>query len=79
MIDVTVLFLNETFSSTAVGPMEVFRHAGSLWNILSGKQQAPRFRVTTASANGIRTARFGWLTASPSVQGLRSRLGLRMR
>jgi transcriptional regulator GlxA family with amidase domain len=52
MIDVTVLFLNETFSSTAVGPMEVFRHAGSLWNVLSGKREAPRFRVTTASADG---------------------------
>lgn len=52
MIDVTVLFLNETFSSTAVGPMEVFRHAGSLWNILAGQQQAPPFRVTTASADG---------------------------
>jgi len=52
MIDVAVLFLDETFSSTAVGPMEVFRHAGSLWNILAGERQAPRFRVTTASADG---------------------------
>jgi transcriptional regulator GlxA family with amidase domain len=52
MIDVTVLFLDETFSSTAVGPMEVFRHAGSLWNILAGKLQAPQFNVTTASADG---------------------------
>jgi len=32
--------------------MEVFRHAGSLWNILTGTQQGPRFRVTTASADG---------------------------
>lgn len=52
MIDVTVVFLDQTFSSTAVGPMEVFRHAGSLWNILTGKRQSPRFRVTTASADG---------------------------
>jgi transcriptional regulator GlxA family with amidase domain len=52
MIDVTVLFLDETFSSTAVGPMEVFRHAGSLWNILAGKRQVPQFNVTTASADG---------------------------
>jgi transcriptional regulator GlxA family with amidase domain len=52
MIDVTVLFLDETFSSTAVGPMEVFRHAGSLWNILTGMRQSPRFRVTTASVDG---------------------------
>jgi transcriptional regulator GlxA family with amidase domain len=52
VIDVTVLFLDETFSSTAVGPMEVFRHAGSLWNILAGTRQTPRFRVITASADG---------------------------
>ena len=30
------LFLDETFSSTAIGPMEVFRHAGTLWNYLTG-------------------------------------------
>jgi transcriptional regulator GlxA family with amidase domain len=52
MINVTVLFLDETFSSTAIGPMEVFRHAGCLWNSLTGGQPAPRFRVTTASADG---------------------------
>jgi len=52
MINVTVLFLDETFSSTAIGPMEVFRHAGSLWNSLTGGQPSPHFRVTTASADG---------------------------
>src|SRR5256885_6920037 len=51
MIDVTVLFLDGTFSSTAIGPMEVFRHAGNLWNILTGQRPLPRFRVTTASAH----------------------------
>jgi transcriptional regulator GlxA family with amidase domain len=52
MTEVTVLFLDETFSSTAIGPMEVFRHAGSLWNIVTGKRPAPNFRVTTASVDG---------------------------
>ena len=52
MTDVTVLFLDGTFSSTAIGPMEVFRHSGSLWNVLTGKRAAPGFRVTTASADG---------------------------
>jgi transcriptional regulator GlxA family with amidase domain len=52
MIEVTVLFLDETFSSTAAGPMEVFRHAGTLWNFLTGTPQVPRFRVTTASIDG---------------------------
>jgi len=52
MIDVTVLFLDQTFSSTAVGPMEVFRQAGMLWNHLTGKPEKPLFNVTTASADG---------------------------
>ena len=52
MIDVTVLFLDDTFASTAVGPMEVFSHAGTLWNFLTGGRPAPRFRVTTASVDG---------------------------
>jgi transcriptional regulator GlxA family with amidase domain len=50
--EITVLLLDQMFSSTATGPMEVFRHAGLLWNILTGTQRAPRFRVTTASADG---------------------------
>ena len=52
MREITVLLLDQMFSSTAIGPMEVFRHAGSLWNILTGAQLAPRFHVVTASADG---------------------------
>jgi transcriptional regulator GlxA family with amidase domain len=52
MIDVTVLLLDQTFASTAVGPMEVFRHAGFLWNHLTGKPEKPRFHVKMASADG---------------------------
>lgn len=52
MIDVTILLLDGTFSSTAVGPMEVFHHAGTLWNFLTGKRQVAHFRVTTASSDG---------------------------
>jgi len=52
MIHVTVLFLDETFSSTAIGPMEVFRHAGLLWNSFTGMRPVPHFRVTTASVDG---------------------------
>ena len=43
MIEVTVLFLDETFSSTAIGPMEVFQHAGALWNYLTGQSRIPAF------------------------------------
>src|SRR5215468_4314108 len=52
MIDVTVLLLPDTFSSTAIGPMEVFRHAGSLWNYLTGVEPFPTFRVRTVSTDG---------------------------
>jgi transcriptional regulator GlxA family with amidase domain len=52
MTEVTVLFLDGTFSSTAIGPMEVFRNAGTLWNTLTGTRPVPRFRVTTASVDG---------------------------
>jgi transcriptional regulator GlxA family with amidase domain len=52
MTEVTVLLLDGTFSSTAIGPMEVFRHSGTLWNYLTGTPPVPRFRVTTASVDG---------------------------
>lgn len=52
LIDVTVLLLDGTFSSTAIGPMEVFQHTGVLWNAFAGKPPVPRFRVTTASLDG---------------------------
>src|SRR3954454_15559699 len=52
MKEITVLLLDQMFSSTAIGPMEVFRHAGSLWNILTGTRCDPSFHVTTASADG---------------------------
>jgi transcriptional regulator GlxA family with amidase domain len=52
LIEVTVLLLQDTMASTAIGPMEVFRHAGSLWNLLTGHTQVPRFRVTTVSSDG---------------------------
>ena len=66
MIEVTVLFLDETFSSTAIGPMEVFRHAGSLWNYLTGIKADPRFHVTTASADGRAVHCEGLSTFSPT-------------
>jgi transcriptional regulator GlxA family with amidase domain len=52
MIDVTILFLEGGFASTAIGPMEVFRHAGVVWNLFNGEEPAPRFRVRSASLTG---------------------------
>jgi transcriptional regulator GlxA family with amidase domain len=67
MTEVTILFLEGTFSSTAVGPMEVFRHAGTLWNYLTGTRQPPRFRVTTASVNGRAVRCDGPIHIQPDV------------
>jgi len=50
--EVTVLFLEGGHASTAVGPLEVFRDAGVLWNELAGTPHAPRFRVRSASIGG---------------------------
>jgi len=67
MKEITVLLLDQMFSSTAIGPMEVFRHAGSLWNILTGLQLAPRFRVITASADGKPVNCDGGIRIAPNV------------
>jgi transcriptional regulator GlxA family with amidase domain len=52
MFDVTVVLLNDNYASTAIGPIEVFHSAGSLWNVLKGEAPNPRFRVTIASVDG---------------------------
>lgn len=67
MTDVTILLLEGTFSSTAIGPMEVFRHSGSLWNVLTGSLPAPRFRVTTASVDGRAVSCDGPIQIKPDV------------
>jgi transcriptional regulator GlxA family with amidase domain len=67
MTDVTVLFLDGTFSSTATGPMEVFRHTGTLWNSFNGERPSPRFRVTTASADGRSVHCDGPIQIQPEV------------
>ena len=65
--EITVLLLDQMFSSTAIGPMEVFRHAGSLWNVLTGMQLAPSFRVTTASIGGRPVNCDGGIQIRPNV------------
>jgi transcriptional regulator GlxA family with amidase domain len=52
VLDVTVVLLDGGYSSTAVGPIEVFHSAGHLWNWLRGEESKPRFRVRTASLDG---------------------------
>jgi transcriptional regulator GlxA family with amidase domain len=68
MKEITILLLDQMFSSTAIGPMEVFRHAGSLWNTLTGgSNTAPIFNVTTASADGRPVSCDGDIKIEPNV------------
>ena len=67
MKEITVLLLDQMFSSTAIGPMEVFRHAGSLWGQLTGADLEPRFRVTTASADGKAVNCDGGIQIKPNI------------
>lgn len=48
-LDVAIVLVNEGYASTAVGPIEVFAAAGTMWNEMCGADPEPRFRVTTAS------------------------------
>ncbi|HEY9101873.1 GlxA family transcriptional regulator [Chitinimonas sp.] len=52
MLDVTVLVTEASFASTAVGPIEIFHSAGSLWHFFRNEQTLPRFRVRVASVDG---------------------------
>ena len=67
MIDVTILFLDQTFSSTATGPMEVFRNAGTLWNSFAGMKPHPQFCVTTASIDGRAVSCDGPIQITPTA------------
>ena len=51
-LDVAVVLVNEGYASTAVGPIEVFSAAGTMWNEMRGDDPEPRFRVATASIDG---------------------------
>lgn len=52
MIKVTVILLNAGLPSTAIGPVEVFQCAGTLWNTFVDEELQPHFDVTTASVDG---------------------------
>lgn len=52
MLDVTVVLLEEGFSSTAIMPAEIFYFAGKLWNDLHDHPADPAFRVRTVSLDG---------------------------
>jgi len=51
-LDVADVLVHDGYASTAVGPIEVFSAAGTMWNEMCGDDPEPRFRVTTASIDG---------------------------
>jgi len=52
MLDVTVVLLEDGFSSTAIMPVEIFHFAGKLWNDLHDRPAEPAFRVRIVSLDG---------------------------
>ena len=52
ILDVTVVFRENGHASTATGPLEVFRDAGVLWQMLQQQPVEPRFHVRSASIGG---------------------------
>jgi transcriptional regulator GlxA family with amidase domain len=65
LLDITVLFLEGGHASTSVGPLEVFRDAGVLWNHWVGEAPEPRFRVRSASSDGRAVRPNGPYTIQP--------------
>lgn len=67
MIDATIVFLEGGHASTAIGPLEVFREAGGLWNRLRDEAVSPRFRVRSASIGGRPVRAEGPYTIQPDL------------
>jgi transcriptional regulator GlxA family with amidase domain len=49
MLKLTVVLINDNYASTAIGPIEVFYSAGTLWGALKGETPHPRFQVIIAA------------------------------
>ena len=70
---VVVLFLRGGLASTAIAPMEVFRSAGVIWNLLNGADPNPLFQVRTASIDGHPVHSDGPVSLTPdcAISGIR--------
>ena len=65
LLNVTVVLLQDVYSSTAIAPIEIFHSAGVVWNWLHGEAVRPRFRVRTASIDGRKVSAAGSLGLIP--------------
>jgi transcriptional regulator GlxA family with amidase domain len=62
---VTILVPGFGLSSAVIGPLEVFRSAGVVWNMLSGEKASAVFEVITASGDGKPVHFEGGITVKP--------------
>lgn len=67
MIDVTVVLLEGGLPSTSMAPLEIFACAGTLWGMLMGTAAEPRFRVRTATIDGLKTRNFVPVMLEPTT------------
>jgi len=65
VMNVSVLALGEGLSSTVIGPLEIFRNAGVVWNALLGEEARPVFDVTTVSQDGKQVRFAGGINIVP--------------
>ncbi|WP_372782445.1 GlxA family transcriptional regulator [Phenylobacterium sp.] len=72
MLNVTIVLLEDGFSSTAIMPLEIFHSAGQLWNDLHDHPSQPAFRVRTASLGGgtVRSAHGLGVTPHVSIDAV---------
>ena len=49
---VSILALSDGLPSTVIGPLEIFRYAGVVWNALTGGEPRPVFDVVSVSQDG---------------------------
>jgi transcriptional regulator GlxA family with amidase domain len=63
---VTILALGEGLSSTVIGPLEIFRNTGVVWNALLGEAVKPVFDVTTVSQDGKPVRYEGGISIAPN-------------
>jgi len=68
MLDVTIVLLEDGFSSTAVMPLEIFHSAGQLWNDLHDRPAQPAFHVRTASLSGAPVRSAHGLGVTPATR-----------
>lgn len=67
MKEVAILCLDDALPTTVAGPMDVFNHAGQLWNMLCHENPTPFFRVRLVSPGGRPVTCMGGIQLQPQA------------